>query len=1171
MKIITNRLTRVCKENNILKGPNFAGLPGESTSEPIHLLNNICEDARENGKELWILFQDTAKAYDTISLEMLKRSLVRIKIPENIIELILEPFRGRQIQIITECGLTQTITAGDGIDQGETISPLLWRIFYDPLLCKIQENTNLGYTMESKWIADFSKPALKKENISRLQVRQAAIAYMDDTTWIARSKKDMESILIEAKKFYTANDSQINGEKSVLITINNPEKGPGRVQVGTTHNTVTELGKNEHTRFLGIWLGSKDHSIEAIRLVQEEIKAISSSIKFKKVTDKHMEYIINKVLIPRIEYRTQHCSLGWLKCNELSAQIRNLFRKKINIIGTIPNSVIHHKAIYNLKNIWENQRESQISNLIGRLNNTGPAGISTIIRLKQAQLINWEPKNILSESIPKGFHSKGNLSIKIIKTANNMGITIQSAKWNKLFNWKGGSLSIKTIMNDTGSYYKATPSLKNNNIMFVDQIIDKELKVILDWRIIQTINNREKGPIPKWYKWLKSRIAEEKGILKTNWTNWQWTDQHREFFSPHQERDDRKINWIAWRDKKSDTIIWGKGKGTLNKPSNTIQHYQLTTSNEPGYSKLIKCQGCDQKRKNGKNPAKQQACTIKIQKEIQKLTCTLFNKNQRLRREKEPEIPIEPFSLESNFKSLDKSHFKEYSTLQFDHVEINSPGIQAIEENISSLDYQTTLKREYVLNCSKENNNNFQFFTDGSLGKTKDQVIKMGVSWIQSQGPNIGRKFSAGISNWPSSYRAESAAIFLVTLVVPEYCNVEIVTDSQNCIDTFSRLSKPDVKRTAKRWMKEKNWLLWARIIDTIQKKHISVRLSKIKAHSGNKFNEIADKLAKEGKEEEEITWNEPFSALWKAIPIWNEIPIEISLRDFIKEYNKKEILINWTTQNRIQKIWSQEIHEQKNIKWNLVWERIRAGNSLNTSIKQNRERTFGIKMLHNELPTLDNLEKRRPDIYYRKTTCVICKEEKETLDHLLSCKSTEETRKQIWNSTTKKIIEKWIPRHQSKETQINRYIIEYFKDLGNKTLATSKNIINFSLGLRNTTDCSNWDIHLAKAGVSSGKAKIIFIKASQFFAKSLRKHIWNPRCEKIQEWEKELGISKTQKRSINPDAKKWKNSRTRTTNKIPRKKKEKSNLNQDKIDITERTKKTIWEWIKEGKKWLNM
>src|SRR5581483_12509694 len=72
-KILNNRLAVICKKHKILKGPNFAGLPGESTSEPIHLLNNICEEAREENKELWILFQDTAKAYDTVSLEMLER------------------------------------------------------------------------------------------------------------------------------------------------------------------------------------------------------------------------------------------------------------------------------------------------------------------------------------------------------------------------------------------------------------------------------------------------------------------------------------------------------------------------------------------------------------------------------------------------------------------------------------------------------------------------------------------------------------------------------------------------------------------------------------------------------------------------------------------------------------------------------------------------------------------------------------------------------------------------------------------------------------------------------------------------------------------------------------------------------------------------------------------
>ena len=101
------------------------GLPGESTAEPIQLLNNICKDACENKKELWILFQETAKAYDTVSLEILKRAMKRIHIPPGMIQIINNLFHERQFKIITHIGLTNQITARDGIDQGETILSLL--------------------------------------------------------------------------------------------------------------------------------------------------------------------------------------------------------------------------------------------------------------------------------------------------------------------------------------------------------------------------------------------------------------------------------------------------------------------------------------------------------------------------------------------------------------------------------------------------------------------------------------------------------------------------------------------------------------------------------------------------------------------------------------------------------------------------------------------------------------------------------------------------------------------------------------------------------------------------------------------------------------------------------------------------------------------------------------
>ena len=52
MKVITNRLSRIMVKHNILKGNNFAGLPGGATETPIKLMNLIIEDAKIYQKPL---------------------------------------------------------------------------------------------------------------------------------------------------------------------------------------------------------------------------------------------------------------------------------------------------------------------------------------------------------------------------------------------------------------------------------------------------------------------------------------------------------------------------------------------------------------------------------------------------------------------------------------------------------------------------------------------------------------------------------------------------------------------------------------------------------------------------------------------------------------------------------------------------------------------------------------------------------------------------------------------------------------------------------------------------------------------------------------------------------------------------------------------------------------
>jgi hypothetical protein len=125
IKILTKKLSYIIYDKNILKGSNHAALPKELTKIPIRIINSILEDAKENNKKLWVMFQDLSKAYDRINRDMLFKAMKRIKIPDTIINLIINLFKNSKKSVIAYYGVTDFYEMLIEIDQGEVISPLL--------------------------------------------------------------------------------------------------------------------------------------------------------------------------------------------------------------------------------------------------------------------------------------------------------------------------------------------------------------------------------------------------------------------------------------------------------------------------------------------------------------------------------------------------------------------------------------------------------------------------------------------------------------------------------------------------------------------------------------------------------------------------------------------------------------------------------------------------------------------------------------------------------------------------------------------------------------------------------------------------------------------------------------------------------------------------------------
>ena len=223
-----------------------------------------------------------SKAFDSIHLSTLHKALKKIRIPIKAINLILFLLHYWSNRVITSLGPTAPYAVEDGIDQEETIPPLLWKIYYDPLISRIHTE-HLGYC---------SDIALQNPKT----IHASVMAYMDDSLWITHNKNSLTRILHTVSSFYKFANIKVNSSKSTLVTNSaNPDKS-----IIFDNERLVAIADGTPFKYLGAWFSTNKRPIQVQKEIIAEATINLKKLQFVYITEKQVIYIINSMIISQL-------------------------------------------------------------------------------------------------------------------------------------------------------------------------------------------------------------------------------------------------------------------------------------------------------------------------------------------------------------------------------------------------------------------------------------------------------------------------------------------------------------------------------------------------------------------------------------------------------------------------------------------------------------------------------------------------------------------------------------------------------------------------------------------------------------------------------------------------------------------------------------------------------
>lgn len=247
-KVLAARMSQTVPLNPRQRG--FIKAPG--CAENLTTIRTLIEKGkRENG--IAVAFLDLAKAFDTVSHELVFAGLRRFGATEHLVGIVGNLYQDTSTSFKVEQGSTAQIPMRCGVKQGDPLSPMLFNIALDPLFCMLESKGN-------------------PHNVDGTKL--ASLAYADDTAVLSDTRKGLAANLRLVKQFCSDSGLRLNVKKCVAFVIK---------KLGSRSFTVNEcqaleingerlpwLDPGETYKYLGgqvgNWSGTGSRHIDTLQL-----------------------------------------------------------------------------------------------------------------------------------------------------------------------------------------------------------------------------------------------------------------------------------------------------------------------------------------------------------------------------------------------------------------------------------------------------------------------------------------------------------------------------------------------------------------------------------------------------------------------------------------------------------------------------------------------------------------------------------------------------------------------------------------------------------------------------------------------------------------------------------------------------------------------------------------